>query len=101
MVVLAVTKSGAVGIDVEKIRAVNSEDFSRYLPEVANLHEKYAVDHVNNLFFDCWTQKEAVLKGYGKGLLAPLEQVAIKEGTALFYETTWFIINSYVNLCHF
>jgi 4'-phosphopantetheinyl transferase len=91
MVVLAVTQSGAVGIDIEKIRAVNIEDFSRYVPEVANLNEKYDVDHVNNLFFDCWTQKEAVLKGYGKGLLAPLEQVAIKEGTARFYETTWFI----------
>jgi 4'-phosphopantetheinyl transferase len=92
MVVLAVTQSGTVGIDIEKIRAVKIEDFSRYLPEVANLHEKYDVDHVNNLFFDCWTQKEAVLKGAGKGLLAPLEQVAIEEGvTALFYETTWFI----------
>lgn len=92
MVVLAVTQSGAVGIDIEKIRSVNIEDFSRYVPEIANLHEKYDADHVNNLFFDCWTQKEAVLKGYGKGLLAPLEQVTIKkEGTALFGETTWFI----------
>jgi 4'-phosphopantetheinyl transferase len=91
MVVLAVTQSGAVGIDIEKIRPVPIEDFSRYLPEVADLYEKYDVDPVNNLFFDCWTQKEAVLKGYGKGLLAPLEQVALKEGTALFYETTWFI----------
>jgi 4'-phosphopantetheinyl transferase len=90
MVVLAVIRSGAVGIDIEEIRAVNIEEFSRYLPEVANLHEKYDADQVNNLFFDCWTQKEAVLKGYGKGLLAPLEQVVIKEGTALFYETTWF-----------
>jgi 4'-phosphopantetheinyl transferase len=93
MVVLAVTQSGPVGIDIEKIRAVNIEDFSQYVPEVAKLHEKYDADQVNNLFFDCWTQKEAVLKGYGKGLLAPLEQVAIQEGTALFYETTWFIKN--------
>ena len=91
MVVLAVTKSGQVGIDIEKIRFVPLEDFSRYVPEVANLHEKYDADHANELFFDCWTQKEAVLKGYGKGLLAPLEQVAIQENTALFYETTWFI----------
>jgi 4'-phosphopantetheinyl transferase len=91
MVVLAVIQSGVVGIDIEKIRAVNIEDFSRYVPEVANLHEKYDADHVNNLFFDCWTQKEAVLKGAGKGLLAPLEKVTIKEGAALFHETTWFI----------
>jgi 4'-phosphopantetheinyl transferase len=90
-VVLAVTDAGAVGVDIEKIRTVNIEDYSRYLPEVANLHEKYDIDRVNDIFFDCWTKKEAVLKGYGQGLLAPLEQVAIKEGTAFFCETTWFI----------
>jgi 4'-phosphopantetheinyl transferase len=90
MVVLAVTKGGAVGIDIEKIRAVKIDDFSRYVPEVANLREKYDADQVNRLFFDCWTQKEAVLKGNGKGLLAPLEQVVIKQGTALFYDTVWF-----------
>lgn len=91
MVVLAVTRSGAVGIDIEKIRAVDIGAFSRYLPEVANLREKYDADHASGFFFDCWTQKEAVLKGYGKGLLAPLEQVVIKEGAALLYGTTWFI----------
>jgi 4'-phosphopantetheinyl transferase len=91
MVVLAVTQSGAVGIDIEKIRPVNIDDYLQYVPEVACLRENYDVDQVNNLFFDCWTKKEAVLKGYGKGLLAPLEQVIISEDSALFHETTWFI----------
>ena len=91
MVVLAVISSGAVGIDIEKIRPVDMADYSRYLPEVANLPEEYDANRVNNIFFDCWTQKEAVLKGCGKGLLAPMEEVIIKEGTALFNETTWFI----------
>lgn len=91
LVVVAVTQHGAVGIDVEKIHGVNVEDFSRYVPEVANLHENHDADQVNTLFFECWTQKEAVLKGSGKGLLEPLEQVALKEGVALFYEDTWFI----------
>jgi 4'-phosphopantetheinyl transferase len=91
VVVLAVAQSGAVGIDIEKIRAVDLGDFSRYVPEVADLPEGYDADHVNELFFDCWTQKEAVLKGCGKGLLAPLEQVAVQDGISLFCETTWFI----------
>jgi 4'-phosphopantetheinyl transferase len=91
LVVLAVIQSGAVGVDIEKIRAVNIDDFSRYVPEVAELPDKYDADRVNDLFFDCWTQKEAVLKGHGKGLLAPLEQVALKGGTAILYETKWFI----------
>jgi 4'-phosphopantetheinyl transferase len=91
MVVLAVTQSGPVGIDIEKIRAVNIGDFSQYVPEVANLHEKYDADQANNLFFDCWTKKEAVLKGAGLGLLAPLEQVVINGDMALFCKATWFI----------
>jgi 4'-phosphopantetheinyl transferase len=91
MVVLAVRRQGEVGIDIEKIRTVNIADFSRYLPEIADLHQKHDGNHAHSLFFDCWTQKEAVLKGYGKGLLAPLEQVAIQQGTALVYDTTWFI----------
>lgn len=91
VVVLALTPSGAVGIDIEKIRAVDVEDFSRYLPEVANLPGKHDADRVHNLFFDCWTKKEAVLKGCGKGLLAPLEQVAINGDTAFFNETKWFL----------
>jgi 4'-phosphopantetheinyl transferase len=102
-VVLAVTDAGTVGVDIEKIRTVNIEDYSRYLPEVANLHEKYDIDRVNDIFFNCWTQKEAVLKGYGQGLLAPLEQVAFKEGTALLNETTWFIEKLFIDsgyCCH-
>jgi 4'-phosphopantetheinyl transferase len=103
MVVLAVTRSGAVGIDIEKIRPVPIEDFSRYVPEAADLREKYDADHVKSLFFDCWTQKEAVLKGYGTGLLAPLEEVAVKDGTALFSGTTWFIKKPFIDegyCCH-
>jgi 4'-phosphopantetheinyl transferase len=91
MVVVAVTRQGAVGIDVEKIRAITISDFSQYLPEVANLLENNSDEQANVLFFDCWTRKEAVLKGVGTGLLAPLEQVILKENTALFCENTWFL----------
>lgn len=91
MVVLAVTESESIGIDIEKIRAVNIDDFSQFVPEVANLPKQYDADHVHHMFFDCWTKKEAVLKCYGQGLLAPLDQVVLNGDTAFFQETTWFI----------
>jgi 4'-phosphopantetheinyl transferase len=91
MVVVAVAKSGSLGIDVEKIRTINLDDFSQDLPEVAKLRENNDADHVDALFFDCWTRKEAVLKGCGKGLMAPLEHVVLKEDTALLCDTAWFI----------
>lgn len=91
VVVLAVAERCSVGIDIEKIRPVNIDDFSGYLPEVANLRETDDPDLASRIFFDCWTKKEAVMKGDGKGLLAPLEQVVLKDDKALFYQTAWFI----------
>ena len=91
LVALAVAQHGAVGIDVEKIRPVHIPDFSQSIPEVANLPGDTSVEEVQNLFFHCWTQKEAVVKGLGKGLLVPLEKVAVTDGTALVEGTAWFI----------
>lgn len=91
IIVLAVAQCCNVGIDIEKIRQVNIDDFSSYLPEVANLRETNDPDNVSRIFFDCWTSREAVMKGCGKGLLAPMEHVVLKNDNALLYETKWFI----------
>jgi len=91
MVVLAITPDGPIGIDIEKIRVVNIDDFSQYVPEAANLPERYNVDQVHHHFFDCWTKKEAVVKAYGKGLLTSLEEIAVQEDMALVHKTVWFI----------
>lgn len=89
MVVLAVAGQGAVGIDIEQIRPIPLEGFSRYLPEVKDLPDRGAA--VSEPFFALWTQKEAVLKGAGEGLLAPLGAITLGEGTARFNGATWFI----------
>jgi 4'-phosphopantetheinyl transferase len=89
MVVLVLAGSGAVGVDIEKIRKVNLDDFLHYLPEVAILRGQGDTDYINKVFFDCWTQKEAVLKGNGGGLSIPLDEVLIKKDMAFLHGTKW------------
>lgn len=91
MVVLAVTHRGTVGIDIEKIRSVNLDDFSGQVPEVDSLRGIADPDHANRLFFDCWTRREAVLKGCGKGLMASLAHVVFRGDGAFCCGTSWFI----------
>jgi len=90
-VVLAMSPGNCLGIDIEEIREIELEDFAFSLPEVAEWEQNYGKDQAIRLFFDCWTQKEAVLKASGQGLLAPMDQVRCQEGTALFDDRRWFI----------
>jgi len=78
--VIAVTRAGPVGVDVEHVVA---------LAEVADIvQSRFAVEEAQEImslrgearlraFFNCWTRKEAYLKARGVGLLAPLEGVVV------------------------
>ncbi|MFA7060227.1 MAG: 4'-phosphopantetheinyl transferase superfamily protein [Pedobacter sp.] len=89
-VALALAADGEVGIDVEIIRSIQIADFSRYLPEIPAL-ETSDPSLSQNMFYACWTKKEAVLKGDGSGLMAPLEQVTLQGDTSLFHERQWHL----------
>jgi 4'-phosphopantetheinyl transferase len=73
----AVTLNREVGVDVERVRpefadvAVAERFFSRQ--EVATLRTLPPKVRVE-AFFNCWTRKEAYIKGRGKGLAIPLDQ---------------------------
>jgi 4'-phosphopantetheinyl transferase len=75
LAVVAVTRGGEIGVDVERVRPVEHwpEISSRYFhaEEAALLgaeaHETPAT------FFRCWTRKEAVLKAIGVGIIFPLD----------------------------
>lgn len=90
IVALVLVDSGTVGIDVEKIRSIQMEDFSRYIPEVSEIEGCDTLERLN-IFYSCWTRKEAVLKAEGSGLLAPLEQVGLHDDRAFFKERVWHI----------
>jgi 4'-phosphopantetheinyl transferase len=68
---------GKIGIDVEKIRTVEIENFNKQFspPEMM----KILADHdPQQKFFDYWTMKEAVMKADGRGMRIPLHSIRLK-----------------------
>ena len=90
IVALAVVDDGLVGIDVERIRPIDLNDFTRFLPEISDEMAGSSEDRLK-AFFNCWTRKEAVLKGVGVGLLAPLDQVILSTDSARFDSQVWHL----------
>jgi 4'-phosphopantetheinyl transferase len=82
---LAITRTRAVGIDVERIKQnvetlqIADRFFSRM--ESDWLHSRPASELVSS-FFACWTAKEACVKACGTGLSMPLRQFSVIPGTA-------------------
>jgi len=76
LAVVAVTTGAAIGIDVERLRPVKHLDdlARRYFHPNEMLHVLSQDGTVRlEMFFRCWTRKEAVLKAIGTGVQYPLE----------------------------
>ena len=81
IVALAITSEREVGIDVEFMRddleIINMANnfFSEYEKK-----ELLGLNRVNQLegFYNCWTRKEAFIKGIGKGLSIPLDSFDVE-----------------------
>lgn len=77
LVLYAVTRDRAIGIDVEYIRPIAEADqivksfFSDYEKTVYHNLPPYQKQVA---FFNCWTRKEAFIKAIGEGLALPLDQ---------------------------
>lgn len=74
LALVAVTSSGEIGVDVERLRPVD------HWPEISSRYfhaEEAAIigdaAHTPANFFRCWTRKEAVLKAIGVGIIFPLD----------------------------
>jgi len=89
-VICSMTKRGRVGIDIEKIRAIDLSDFQRYvtLKEWNNIQKALSP---YERFYEYWTMKESVIKGDGSGLSIPLEHIHVKGNRAELYHTHWFL----------
>jgi 4'-phosphopantetheinyl transferase len=82
----------AVGIDVEKIRPIDIDLFTRQFTEI-EIQQIKSADDPTAKFFEYWTIKESVMKADGRGMRIPLHSIQIFSGHALVGDssTPWFV----------
>lgn len=91
--VVAVAPGGAVGVDVERLRA--DVDTTRVARHMFTVHEIAALEALpagerRRAFFSCWARKEACLKAIGTGLSIAPERIDVGLGpgrATLHFET--------------
>lgn len=92
LILLAFSRAGEIGVDVEMIRREFSGDeiAQRYFSarELAELRRLPADLHAR-AFFLCWTRKEAYIKARGAGMQIPLDSfsVSLTPGAAVSLES--------------
>ena len=80
LALIAATRLGPVGVDVEKIRPVNDSDelVERFFsPRESALFQTVADSQKESAFFNLWTRKEAWLKATGEGIGHLLSRVEV------------------------
>jgi 4'-phosphopantetheinyl transferase len=80
LALIAVTRVGAVGVDVECVRQVKDVDelVARFFsPRENALFQKVPDDQKPAAFFNLWTRKEAMLKATGEGITRSLSLVEV------------------------
>jgi 4'-phosphopantetheinyl transferase len=79
-VLAAFARSFPVGIDVEQVRAERvTEDLIAHImcDSERRALQRLPVEQHAAAFFNCWTSKEALLKGLGLGLSVPLRSIEV------------------------
>lgn len=85
LVACAIAADGRVGIDVERRREVRIEAFQKFLRP----HERVWVGADQRRFFELWTQKEAIVKGFGRGGIVNLRNTVIDEREGIIEDQLW------------
>ena len=90
-VVCALSENCTVGIDIEEIKPLDINDFTRQFTdrELSLIHE---AEDTYCEFYRWWTRKEAIIKADGKGLNIPLKEINFPdEGMAEVNDRSWQI----------
>jgi 4'-phosphopantetheinyl transferase len=87
LVACALSDESNVGVDVEKLRDIRIEAFQRFL----SARERAWVGDDGRRFLKLWTQKEAVVKGDGRGGIAKLRKAMIEQGMGMLEDQPWHL----------
>ena len=95
-------ENGRVGLDIEKIKPIDSADYCGVFHPAIREKILQAPDPIMEIY-RYWTMLEAVVKAYGRGLFAPLSDIRISEGTAFLAGRKWVLYEIPVGqntVCH-
>jgi 4'-phosphopantetheinyl transferase len=93
---IAVSRTGLVGVDLERRRTIG--DLDRIASLYFTPHEAGTIAALRDgrkldAFFDCWTSKEAYVKALGTGLTTPLESFALPTAPSNATGVTWATVH--------
>lgn len=77
---LAVCRDHPIGIDIEKVRAIDEAIAERFFSTAENAALDAAGDDRQLAFFRCWTRKEALVKALGCGLSLDTRSFSVATG---------------------
>ncbi len=92
----AVGENIKLGIDIEKIKSVDFNDFENVMSQ----SEWFKINTSPNpfqKFFDFWTLKESLIKAEGKGFFADVNNIIITKNNIIYENNTWFYQKLYID----
>ncbi|MGZ4118712.1 MAG: 4'-phosphopantetheinyl transferase family protein, partial [Bacteroidia bacterium] len=95
-IVCAISKNTKLGVDIEKIRPIEIDEFNILLTK-KELKKIQKSNSPYDIYFDLFTQKEAVSKAIGIGLEISLPDIDIKKNVASCGTEKWNLAKLEIN----
>ena len=89
-VLCAIGESIRIGIDIEKVKPVDFNDFDMVMNDKQWAEIKMA-DNPTRKFYDYWTIKESIIKADSRGMAIPLKDLEWGKSEAVYDDKKWHI----------